>query len=106
MEKGDGRRHRCAAQMLHPCGADGIAAQQRTTDVLRLAESQETLHHPCGVAAEISAEIAEQAFDFLDAPVKRVSGVDVPMPYAKNLEDMAIPDVERIVAAVREVSYL
>src|SRR3954467_12670246 len=63
--------------------------------------------HPfCGVGAEISAEIAERAFDYLDAPVKRLSGVDVPMPYAKNLEQLAIPDVSKIVAAVREVSYL
>ena len=63
--------------------------------------------HPfCGVAAEISQEIAEQAFDYLDAPVKRVSGADVPMPYAKNLEDAAIPSVNQIVAAVREVAYL
>jgi pyruvate dehydrogenase E1 component beta subunit len=48
----------------------------------------------------------QRAFDYLDAPVKRVSGVDVPMPYAKNLENLAIPDVERLVAAVREVAYL
>ncbi len=48
----------------------------------------------------------ERAFDYLDAPVKRVSGADVPMPYAKNLEELAIPDVNKIVAAVREVSYL
>jgi pyruvate dehydrogenase E1 component beta subunit len=58
------------------------------------------------VAAEISQEIAERAFDYLDAPVKRVSGADVPMPYAKNLEDAAIPNVDQIVAAVREVAYL
>ena len=38
--------------------------------------------------------------------MKRVSGVDVPMPYAKNLEELAIPDVDQIVAAVREVAYL
>src|SRR6266403_1002077 len=63
--------------------------------------------HPfASVGAEISAEIAEQAFDYLDAPVKRVSAVDVPMPYAKNLEQLAIPDVAHIVAAVRAVSYL
>src|SRR5258706_8053926 len=63
--------------------------------------------HPfCGVAAEISSEINERAFDYLDAPVKRVSGADVPMPYAKNLEDLAIPNVDQIVAAVREVAYL
>jgi pyruvate dehydrogenase E1 component beta subunit len=48
----------------------------------------------------------ERAFDYLDAPVKRVSGADVPMPYAKNLENLAIPDVNRIVAAVKEVAYI
>lgn len=63
--------------------------------------------HPfASVGAEISAQIAEHAFDYLDAPVKRVSGADVPMPYAKNLEQMAIPDVAHIVAAVKEVSYV
>jgi pyruvate dehydrogenase E1 component beta subunit len=60
----------------------------------------------CGVNAEISTQIMERAFDYLDAPVKRVSGVDVPMPYAKNLEALVIPDVARVVAAVREVAYL
>jgi pyruvate dehydrogenase E1 component beta subunit len=48
----------------------------------------------------------EHAFDYLDAPVKRVSGADAPMPYAKNLERLALPDVARLVAAVREVAYL
>ena len=63
--------------------------------------------HPfASVGAEISAEIAEHAFDYLDAPVKRASGLDVPMPYAKNLEQLAIPDVAQIVAAVKEVSYV
>jgi pyruvate dehydrogenase E1 component beta subunit len=58
------------------------------------------------VGAEISSEITERAFDYLDAPVKRVSAADVPMPYAKNLENLAIPTVDTIVAAVREVAYL
>ncbi|HEY0347669.1 MAG TPA: pyruvate dehydrogenase complex E1 component subunit beta [Pyrinomonadaceae bacterium] len=63
--------------------------------------------HPfASVGAEISAQISEHAFDYLDAPVKRVSAVDVPMPYAKNLEQLAIPDVAHIVAAVKEVSYV
>ncbi|HBB97943.1 MAG TPA: pyruvate dehydrogenase complex E1 component subunit beta [Blastocatellia bacterium] len=63
--------------------------------------------HPfASVGAEISAEIAERAFDYLDAPVKRVSGADVPMPYAKNLEQLVIPDVAHIVAAVKEVAYV
>src|SRR5213080_2369784 len=88
---------------IRPLDIETIIKSVKKTNRIVIAEES----HPfCGVAAEISAEIAEQAFDFLDAPVKRVSGVDVPMPYAKNIEDMAIPDVERIVAAVREVSYL
>ena len=63
--------------------------------------------HPfCGVGAEISAEIQERAFDYLDAPVRRVSGADVPMPYAKSLENLALPGVEQIAAAVREVAYI
>src|SRR5436190_2552862 len=88
---------------IRPLDIETIIESVKKTNRVVVAEES----HPfCGVAAEISAEISEQPFDFLDAPVKRVSGVDVPMPYAKNLEDMAIPDVERIVAAVREVSYL
>jgi pyruvate dehydrogenase E1 component beta subunit len=56
-----------------------------------------------GVAAEIAARIGEQAFDDLDAPIERVGGADVPMPYAKNLERAAIPGDQDIVAAVRRV---
>jgi pyruvate dehydrogenase E1 component beta subunit len=71
----------------------------------RLVIAEES--HPfCGVAAEISAEVMERAFDYLDAPVRRVTGADVPMPYAKNLENLAIPGVKQIVDAVREVAYL
>ncbi len=79
-----------------------IESVKKTNRVVVAEES-----HPfCGVGAEISQEITERAFDYLDAPVKRVSGADVPMPYAKNLEDLAIPNVDQIVAAVREVAYL
>ncbi|HXI25635.1 MAG TPA: pyruvate dehydrogenase complex E1 component subunit beta [Pyrinomonadaceae bacterium] len=88
---------------IRPLDINTIIESVQKTNRIVIAEES----HPfCGVAAEISAAISEQAFDFLDAPVKRVSGVDVPMPYAKNLEQLAIPDVERIVAAVREVSYV
>ncbi|RME83657.1 MAG: pyruvate dehydrogenase complex E1 component subunit beta [Zetaproteobacteria bacterium] len=58
-----------------------------------------------GIGAEISARIMEGAFDELDAPVVRVTGKDVPMPYAENLERMAIPSVEEIVEAARVVCY-
>jgi pyruvate dehydrogenase E1 component beta subunit len=87
---------------IRPLDIETIVASVRKTNRAVIAEES----HPfASVGAEISAEIMEQAFDFLDAPVKRVSGADVPMPYAKNLELLAIPDVAQIVAAVKEVSY-
>jgi pyruvate dehydrogenase E1 component beta subunit len=58
-----------------------------------------------GVGAEISARLMEHAFDYLDAPVARVSGKDVPMPYAANLEKMALPSVDEVIAAAKTVCY-
>jgi pyruvate dehydrogenase E1 component beta subunit len=58
-----------------------------------------------GIGAEIAAITMEQAFDWLDAPVKRVHGVDVPLPYAANLEKLAIPQVADIVRAAKEITY-
>jgi len=58
-----------------------------------------------GIGAEIAALVMERCFDWLDAPVKRVAGKDVPLPYAANLEHLAVPQVEEIVAAAREVTY-
>jgi pyruvate dehydrogenase E1 component beta subunit len=79
-----------------------IRSVQKTNRVVVAEES-----HPfSAIGAEISAQISERAFDYLDAPVKRVSGADAPMPYAKNLEDLAIPDVKRVIEAVRAVAYL
>jgi len=59
----------------------------------------------CSIGAEISAQIMEQAFDYLDAPVMRVAGKDVPMPYAANLEKLALPSDDEVVAAVNAVTY-
>jgi pyruvate dehydrogenase E1 component beta subunit len=58
-----------------------------------------------GVGSEIVARLMEQAFDYLDAPVLRVSGKDVPMPYAANLEKLALPSVQDVVDAARAVTY-
>ena len=58
-----------------------------------------------GLGAEIAYRIMKEGFDYLDAPVVRVTGEDVPMPYAKNLEHEAFPGVEKIVRAVRDVLY-
>jgi pyruvate dehydrogenase E1 component beta subunit len=59
-----------------------------------------------GLGAQLAFQIQRDAFGELDAPVTRVTGADVPMPYAKNLEHMAMPSPSRVVAAVREVLYL
>ncbi len=58
-----------------------------------------------GVGAEIAASVTEQAFDWLDAPVTRVTGKDVPMPYAANLEKLALPSVAEVIAAAKAVCY-
>ncbi|MEI6669640.1 MAG: pyruvate dehydrogenase complex E1 component subunit beta [Acidobacteriota bacterium] len=59
-----------------------------------------------GIGAQIAYQIQQAMFGELDAPVTRVTGADVPMPYAKNLEHMAMPSPARVVAAVRDVLYL
>jgi pyruvate dehydrogenase E1 component beta subunit len=88
---------------IRPLDMETIINSVKKTNRLVIAEES---HAFCGVAAEISAEVMERAFDYLDAPVRRVTGADVPMPYAKNLEGLAIPGVKQIVDAVREVAYL
>ena len=56
-----------------------------------------------GIGSELAAQMMEQAFDWLDAPVKRVHGLDVPLPYAANLEKMALPQADHIAEAARAV---
>jgi pyruvate dehydrogenase E1 component beta subunit len=58
------------------------------------------------VTSELAAEIMTHAFDYLDAPVMRVAGKDVPMPYAANLEKLALPNADEVVAAVKSVLYV
>jgi len=60
----------------------------------------------CGIGAEIAAELSARAFDYLDAPILRVAGKDVPMPYAANLEKLALPSIDEVVEAARKVSYV
>jgi len=60
---------------------------------------------PYGVGAEVCQRVTENAFDYLDAPPTRIHGEDVPMPYAANLEALALPSVDKIVAAVKAVCY-
>ena len=58
-----------------------------------------------GIGAEISAVVSEQAFDWLDAPVLRVTAEDTPLPYAANLETLSIPQVEDIIIAAKKTCY-
>jgi len=58
-----------------------------------------------GIGAELAARVVAEAFDYLDAPPTRVTGKDVPMPYAANLEKLALPNVDEVVAAVNAVTY-
>lgn len=81
---------------LRPLDREGILASVRKTHrCVTVEEGWPT----CGVGAEVGAIIYEEAFDELDAPVQRVAGADVPMPYAINLEKAALPQVADIVAA-------
>jgi pyruvate dehydrogenase E1 component beta subunit len=82
---------------LRPLDLDTILASVHKTNHCVIVE--EGWPHG-GVGANLAALIAEQAFDYLDAPVQRVTGADVPMPYSKPLEDLAYPHAPQIVAAV------
>ncbi|WP_319531744.1 pyruvate dehydrogenase complex E1 component subunit beta [uncultured Cohaesibacter sp.] len=59
----------------------------------------------CSVSSELGFQIMEKAFDYLDAPVLRVTGKDVPMPYAANLEKLALPSTKEVIEAVKAVTY-
>ena len=59
-----------------------------------------------GIGAEIASRVTELAFDYLDAPVRRVAQAEVPLPYNRRLEQMALPQVPDIIHAVKDVLYL
>jgi pyruvate dehydrogenase E1 component beta subunit len=87
---------------LRPLDTDTIfAAVKKTGRAVTVEEGWQQ----SGVGAEIAARIMEHAFDYLDAPVGRVSGKDVPMPYAANLEKLALPSVAEVVEAAKAVCY-
>jgi pyruvate dehydrogenase E1 component beta subunit len=88
---------------IKPLDIDTIVASVKKTNRLIVVEES---HAFASVGAEISHQVMENAFDYLDAPVKRISCAEAPMPYAKNLEELALPDVPKIVAAIKEVCYL
>ncbi len=88
---------------IRPLDADAVLETvARTNRVVYLEEGWPF----AGVGAQIAALIQDEAFDDLDAPVVRVAQADVPMPYAKNLEQLAKPGVDRVVEACKRVLYL
>jgi pyruvate dehydrogenase E1 component beta subunit len=78
-----------------------IASVQKTGRVVTVEEGWAQ----SGVGAEIAARVMQHAFDYLDAPVARVSGKEVPMPYAANLEKLALPSVAEVIEAAKSVCY-
>jgi len=114
------RMVKLALQAAEELGKAGISAEVidlrslRPFDVATVAESVKKTNRIvsveegwpfAGIGSEIAAIVMEECFDWLDAPLKRVAGKDVPLPYAANLERLAVPQVEDIVAAARDVTY-
>jgi pyruvate dehydrogenase E1 component beta subunit len=87
---------------IRPMDAETVVASVKKTG--RIVTVEEGWQQS-GVGAEVAARVMEHAFDYLDAPVTRVSGKDVPMPYAANLEKLALPSVAEVVAAAKAVCY-
>ncbi len=85
---------------LRPLDMDTVFESFKKTN--RCVVVEESLPH-YSFGSEIAAQIQENMFDYMDAPVKRVSALDVPLPYSRNIELMALPNAEKVIAAVKEV---
>lgn len=87
---------------LRPLDTETIVESvKKTSRLVSVEEGWPT----AGIGAEMAAVMMEHCFDYLDAPVKRVAGLDVPLPYAANLEKLCLPQPSHIVEAVKEVCY-
>jgi pyruvate dehydrogenase E1 component beta subunit len=87
---------------LRPLDMETVLASVRKTNRLIAVEEG---WPACSIASEICASVALDAFDYLDAPPVKITGADVPMPYAANLEKLALPSVEQVVEAAKSVCY-
>ena len=87
---------------LRPLDIDTVVASVTKTNRLVTVEQGWPV---CSIGSEVAAQVVEQAFDYLDAPPAKVAGKDVPMPYAHNLEKLALPTVADVVAAAKAVLY-
>jgi pyruvate dehydrogenase E1 component beta subunit len=87
---------------LRPLDIDTVIASVKKTNRIVTIEEGWPI---CSIGSEICAHVTALAFDHLDAPPIKITGEDVPMPYAANLEKLALPSVEKIVAAAKAVCY-
>ena len=87
---------------LRPLDIATVLASVRKTNRLVTVEEGWPI---CSVGSEVCARVATEAFDYLDAPPLKITGADVPMPYAANLEKLALPSVDQVIAAVKSVCY-
>jgi pyruvate dehydrogenase E1 component beta subunit len=87
---------------LRPLDMETVLASVRKTSRIVTVEEAWPV---CSLGSEICARVASEAFDYLDAPPAKVSGEDVPMPYAANLEKLALPDAAKVVKAAKAVCY-
>ncbi|MEM5585094.1 pyruvate dehydrogenase complex E1 component subunit beta [Roseibium sp. AS2] len=87
---------------IRPLDIDTVLASVRKTGRLVTVEEAYPM---CSVSSEIAFQVQEKGFDYLDAPILRVTGKDVPMPYAANLEKLALPNVGDVIDAVKAVTY-
>jgi pyruvate dehydrogenase E1 component beta subunit len=78
-----------------------VASVKKTNRIVTVEETWPA----CSIGSEICARVAAEAFDYLDAPPTKITGADVPMPYAANLERLALPSVEQVIEAVKSVCY-
>ncbi len=87
---------------LRPLDMDTVLESVKKTNRIVTMEQAWPI---CSIGSEICARVALEAFDYLDAPPTKVSGKDVPMPYAANLEKLALPTVDDLIEAVKAVCY-
>jgi pyruvate dehydrogenase E1 component beta subunit len=87
---------------LRPLDIDTVVASVKKTNRLVTVEEGWPI---CSIGSEVGARVTAEAFDYLDAPPVKVTGADVPMPYAANLEKLALPSVDQVAAAVKSVCY-
>ena len=85
---------------LRPLDMDIVHDSFRKTNRCVIVEESLPMY---SFGSEIAARIQEDMFDYMDAPVKRVSAMDLPLPYAREIELMALPDADKVVAAVKEI---